>query len=70
MDILLTNDEMVAAYGIEGEFGTMERVCRAQLKKVVEWLSEDCKEHDHDEDYLRRRRCYECSLVLDNEAGL
>ena len=38
MPILLNGEEMKEAYGIEGEYGTMERVCLAQFKKVLEEL--------------------------------
>ena len=36
MGILLSDEEMREAYGIEGEYGTMERVAKAQLKKAGE----------------------------------
>ena len=41
MSILLTSDERKIAYGIEGEYGTMERVCQAQVKKIVEWIESE-----------------------------
>lgn len=45
MGILLTDEEMREAYGIEGEYGTMDGVAKAQLKKVVEWIDSpnDCE---------------------------
>ena len=70
--ILLTKEEMVDAYGIEGEFGTMERVCQAQLKKVGEWGGEDCQGHDEvgmQKGYARRKDCWGCWQALKKEAG-
>lgn len=30
------------------------------LRQVVEWLSQDCTKHDHNGEYMWRRRCWEC----------
>ena len=67
--IVLTKEEMVTAYGIEGEYGTMERVCRTQLKKVVEDMEKPCFEHG---DYVvqHRRQCPDCWQALKKEASL
>lgn len=36
--ILLSEEEMREAYGVGGTYGTMTRVCKAQLKEVVEFI--------------------------------
>ena len=48
----------------------LETVAKAQLQKVVEWLSVDCTVHDHGNEYMWRRRCWECLEALKKEAGI
>ena len=55
-----TMDDLVAGLNL---------VAHAQLKKVVEWMSKDCEEHDHGEDYMWRRRCWDCFEALKKEVG-
>ena len=84
VDILLTPGETQEIYikwfEVQGEMpdfvGHYNMRNRAQLKKVVEWLSEDCIEHrkaveGYDEHYLlKRSECPRCMEALREEAGL
>ena len=71
MSILLTDEEIKRAYGVVGEYGTMERVAKAQLKKVVEWGISECP-HDSvaEGGYFRpiqRGECPTCWQALQKE---
>lgn len=72
MDILLTDKEMRVAYGIEGEYGTMERVCQAQLKKVAGWGDKHCLHQEGQiMDYGRLQGgCPKCWQALKKEVGI
>ena len=67
--ILLDDEEMRIAYGTEGEYGTMERVCQAQLRKVVEQGEKLC-EHGSYQLSRKAKDCPNCWNALKKEAGL
>ncbi len=68
MSILLTPEEILEAY--HGRVSDIREVAKAQLKKVVEWLHEECFDHPYEselpsEEYNRKRyRCFECWQAL------
>lgn len=84
MGILLTPEEMVQAIAgmgttleekglvppYEGITQAMrfEAICRAQVRKVVEWLEEDCREHETPlymlSNPVDRASCPECRRAL------
>ena len=57
--------------GCKEWFQIPDRVVKAQLKKVVEWGNEECREHKYypQPPYWPRRRCNECweSLLKETE---
>ena len=76
MDILLDEDEIREVE--KGWFDAPHKggdeperlIAKAQLKKIVGWISKDCEEHDHDGEYMWRRRCWDCFEALKKEAGI
>lgn len=81
MPILLNDEEMsLARLSVGDDYGDDEIMCaataKAQIKKVAEWLGEDCTEHRkasyryNQHYYLARRDCPECQEALNKEAGI
>lgn len=63
--IVLTPEEQRAAYGTEGDYGTMDRVCQEQLKKAAIHLDMHCNLSNGP-----RRNCGHCWQTFKEEAGL
>jgi len=78
MEILLTEDEVGALSewwaNAPEEVDWAETLNRAQLKKVVEWLLDECENEEHEHGYsgceFLRYECAECRQALKKGAGL
>ena len=74
MPILLSPEEIEALseewLEAEEDVDWADTLCRAQLRKVVEWLWGDCDDATHADFGLIRIDCNECGHSLKEEAGL
>jgi hypothetical protein len=69
MEIVLTAEEIDAATHSEDEYQlAMYALCRAQVKKLIEWLEGDCTEHEPSIFAftlpVERKDCPECWAAL------
>jgi len=73
-DILLTEEELrLVRLRLGNDFGDEEMedkaITQEQVRRVTEWLDEQCMEHHH-LGYTQRASCYQCRQELYRAAGI